>query len=154
VLSRSQLAEATTSPSFYERGGIPGIDTNARLLAAPIDTATGELIVVVGSSLGDRNDALDGLTALFLIGGPICGAARLARRLSRGGGGAAPGRGDAAAGGGDLGSRPEERLPIPPARDQLRRLGLTLNEMLARIDATLERERRFVDDASHELRTR
>jgi signal transduction histidine kinase len=50
-------------------------------------------------------------------------------------------------------NRPEERLPIPPAKDQLQRLGLTLNEMLARIDATLERERRFVDDASHELRT-
>jgi signal transduction histidine kinase len=50
-------------------------------------------------------------------------------------------------------SGPEERLPIPPARDQLQRLGLTLNEMLARIDATLERERRFLDDASHELRT-
>jgi signal transduction histidine kinase len=46
-----------------------------------------------------------------------------------------------------------ERLPVPPANDELRRLGQTLNEMLARIETTLERERRFVDDASHELRT-
>ncbi len=42
---------------------------------------------------------------------------------------------------------------MPAAKDELRRLGQTLNEMLDRIDATLARERRFVDDASHELRT-
>jgi signal transduction histidine kinase len=50
-------------------------------------------------------------------------------------------------------SRPEERLPLPEARDELRRLSETLNEMLGRLEAALERERRFVDDASHELRT-
>jgi len=152
VLSRSQLEEAK-SPTFFERGGVPGIDTTARLLAAPIDTNAGELIVVVGSSLGDRNDALDGLVALFLIGGPI--ALLLATLAGYLAAGAAlrpveTMRRRAAA---ISASRPEERLPIPPAKDQLQRLGLTLNEMLARIDATLERERRFVDDASHELRT-
>ena len=42
---------------------------------------------------------------------------------------------------------------MPPAEDELRRLGETLNEMLARLEEALERERRFVDDASHELRT-
>ncbi len=48
---------------------------------------------------------------------------------------------------------PERRLPLPAARDEVYRLGETLNEMLARLDAGLERERRFVADASHELRT-
>ena len=46
-----------------------------------------------------------------------------------------------------------ERLPVPAADDEVARLGETLNEMLARIEAGLERERRFVADASHELRT-
>ena len=35
----------------------------------------------------------------------------------------------------------------------MRRLGETLNEMLERLQRALERERRFVADASHELRT-
>jgi two-component system, OmpR family, sensor kinase len=45
------------------------------------------------------------------------------------------------------------RLPLPPASDEVRRLGETLNAMLARLDEGLERERRFVADAGHELRT-
>jgi signal transduction histidine kinase len=46
-----------------------------------------------------------------------------------------------------------ERLPLPQAHDEVHRLGETLNEMLARLEASLERERRFVADAGHELRT-
>ena len=45
------------------------------------------------------------------------------------------------------------RLPLPEPRDEVRRLGETLNEMLARLDKGLERERRFVADAGHELLT-
>jgi len=45
------------------------------------------------------------------------------------------------------------RLPVPAAQDEVRRLGETLNEMLARLDEGLLRERRFVADAGHELRT-
>jgi heavy metal sensor kinase len=153
VLNHSQLTRAAASPTFFERAGLPGIDATARLLAAPIETPSGELIVAVGSSLGDRNDALDGLAALFLIGGPaVLLLAALAGYLAT----AAALRPveEMRRRAAEISARePEERLPIPPARDQLRRLGLTLNEMLARIDATLERERRFVDDASHELRT-
>ena len=50
-------------------------------------------------------------------------------------------------------SEPERRLPLPAARDEIHRLGETLNEMLDRLEAALERERTFVADASHELRT-
>jgi two-component system, OmpR family, sensor kinase len=46
-----------------------------------------------------------------------------------------------------------QRLPVPPARDELQRLGETLNEMIARLEAAFARERTFVADASHELRT-
>ena len=48
---------------------------------------------------------------------------------------------------------PGARLPVPPSRDEIRELALTLNEMLTRLEAALEHERRFVADASHELRT-
>jgi len=46
-----------------------------------------------------------------------------------------------------------ERLPLPAADDELRRLAETLNAMLGRLDDGLERQRRFVAEASHELRT-
>jgi signal transduction histidine kinase len=46
-----------------------------------------------------------------------------------------------------------ERLPLPEAKDEIRRLGETLNEMLDRLRSSFERERRFVADAGHELRT-
>jgi signal transduction histidine kinase len=50
-------------------------------------------------------------------------------------------------------TRGGERLPLPDAHDEIRRLGETLNEMLDRMEASFERERQFVADASHELRT-
>jgi signal transduction histidine kinase len=48
---------------------------------------------------------------------------------------------------------PGERLPVPPTRDEIERLGVTLNDMLARLELGLARERAFVADAGHELRT-
>ena len=48
---------------------------------------------------------------------------------------------------------PGLRLPVPPARDELQALAVTLNDMLERLEASFERERRFLSDASHELRT-
>ncbi|MEV6947235.1 HAMP domain-containing sensor histidine kinase [Streptomyces sp. NPDC051172] len=46
------------------------------------------------------------------------------------------------------------RLDVPADHDdEITRLGHTLNHMLDRLDASAERQRRFVADASHELRT-
>ncbi len=50
-------------------------------------------------------------------------------------------------------TRDDEWLPLPAARDEVRRLAETLNEMLDRLRRSFARERRFVADASHELRT-
>jgi len=46
-----------------------------------------------------------------------------------------------------------ERVPIPTNYDEISALALTMNEMLARIEAGHEAQRRFVGDASHELRS-
>jgi signal transduction histidine kinase len=45
------------------------------------------------------------------------------------------------------------RLPLPPARDEVRRLAVTLNDMLARLESASARQRSFVSDAAHELRS-
>lgn len=47
----------------------------------------------------------------------------------------------------------DRRLPPVPGRDEIAELARTLDGMLARLGVAFERERAFVDDASHELRT-
>ena len=46
-----------------------------------------------------------------------------------------------------------EALPVPPANDEIRSLAITLNDMLARLTAAGNRQRSFVADAAHELRS-
>jgi len=46
-----------------------------------------------------------------------------------------------------------QRVPVPRAHDEVQRLALTLNDMIARLENAFARQRRFVADASHELRT-
>jgi signal transduction histidine kinase len=48
---------------------------------------------------------------------------------------------------------PHARLPLPVAEDEVHRLGVTLNDMLGRLERARDRERAFVSDASHELRS-
>jgi len=52
-------------------------------------------------------------------------------------------------GGADL----HRRVPDPPVEDEIGRLARTMNAMLARLEVATERQKRFVADASHELRS-
>ncbi|MBK0869387.1 HAMP domain-containing protein [Saccharopolyspora sp. HNM0986] len=45
------------------------------------------------------------------------------------------------------------RMPVPAGRDEVARLAGTLNETLDRLDHSVRRQRQFVADASHELRS-
>ncbi|MDG4859998.1 ATP-binding protein [Streptomyces sp. T-3] len=45
------------------------------------------------------------------------------------------------------------RVPEPATHDEVARLAKTTNETLAALEASVERQRRFVADASHELRS-
>ena len=153
VLSRAEVERALAGPALFEHDSAPGLEGEVRLLAAPVDTGGETVVVTVGSSLGDRDEALANLATLLAIGGPIAlllaslagyGATAAALRPVE-----AMRRRAATISAGE----PGERLPVPPASDELRRLGETLNETLGRLEAALERERRFVDDAAHELRT-
>jgi signal transduction histidine kinase len=50
-------------------------------------------------------------------------------------------------------TRQAGRLPVPDADDEVRRLALTLNDMLERLERSSARQRSFVADAAHELRS-
>jgi heavy metal sensor kinase len=153
VLAGSELRRAVSRPTFAERSDLPGFDGSARLLATAVEAQDKRVIVVVATSLDDRHEALASLRTLLLLGGP---AALLLAMLVGYGAVAASLRPveairrEAAE---ISAADPAQRLPVPIADDELRRLGETLNQMLARMEAALERERSFVDDASHELRT-
>jgi two-component system OmpR family sensor kinase len=153
ALDAADRRAASAGQIFVERSDLPDSDGPARLLAAPVQAEGRDLIVVVGATLDDRDDALNSLARVLLIGGPI--ALLLAALAGYAAATAALRPVDAmrrrAA---EISAdEPDERLPVPLADDELRRLGETLNAMLGRLEATLEHERRFVDDASHELRT-
>ncbi len=51
------------------------------------------------------------------------------------------------------GAARSDRLPVPDSRDEIHRLAVTLNGMLHRLDAARARQRAFVADAAHELRS-
>ena len=114
-----------------------GIDGTARVLGRPGPTAS----IVVGQSLDDRDETLSSLLAAFAIGGPI--AILLASLLGYALATAALRPVEAmrreAAG---ISLDEERLLPLPEARDEVRRLGETLNEMLERLRESYERERR------------
>ncbi|HEY2636623.1 MAG TPA: DUF5995 family protein, partial [Solirubrobacteraceae bacterium] len=153
LLSGRELRQATRGAIFVQHSHTPTLDVKVRLLGTPVTVQGRRLVVVVGTSLEPSEDALQRLGGLLLVGFPV---ALLLASLA--GYGAATGA-----------LRPVEamrrrareihadrqgqRLPVPEADDEVRRLGETLNEMLARIEAAFARERRFVADASHELRT-
>lgn len=153
VFSHRDLARAAQRATYFNRSDVAVFDGPARLLLQPFDARGRRMLIVVGASLDDRNIALDNLRTILLIGGAIAllfaslaGYGMVAASLRP----VEAMRRRAAA---ISAAEPNERLPVSGADDELARLGETLNQMLARLEATLEKERTFVDDASHELRT-
>lgn len=51
------------------------------------------------------------------------------------------------------GSQLHRRVPVVGANDEISRLALTMNSMLERVQQATDRQRQFVADASHELRS-
>lgn len=49
--------------------------------------------------------------------------------------------------------RLDRRVPVPASGDEIAALAVTMNGMLHRLDAAAQAQRRFVSDASHELRS-
>jgi signal transduction histidine kinase len=144
LLTSAEISRASREAVTIERP-VPNSDEAARILATPLDTQRGPRIVVVGASLEQRGDALENLFLALLLAslagyGLAAAALRPVESMRR--------EAEAVSA-----AEPGRRLPLPPARDEISRLGETLNVMLGRLESALARERRFVSDASHELRT-
>ncbi len=145
----------------------PGSTTTVRSRALPIGEGEpfvvvargvngpdGPLVVLVAESLELVGDSTGVVVRLLLIGYPVvvlgvAGASYwLAGRALR------PVEAIRAQvaqveGTSELGAR----VPVPAGDDEVTRLAVTMNAMLERLERASERQRRFVGDASHELRS-
>jgi heavy metal sensor kinase len=149
LLNADEVARAREGSLTLSRDGAVDEDDPARLFAVPVD----DYVLLVGQDVEDNEESLATLRLLLLVGLPIAlvlaslaGYAVAAAALR-------PVEAMRRKAAGISEDRPGERLPLPPADDEIHRLGETLNAMLARLETALERERGFVADASHELRT-
>jgi two-component system, OmpR family, sensor kinase len=132
-------------------------DTSLRLYVAPLPAAAGTAsggAVIVGGSTDDITDTLDRLhlfaALCALVAAALAGVVSflLVRRALRPletlsvGAAEIERTGDTS-----------RRLPDPRTPDEVGRLAGTLNRMLVALDRARILERRFLSDASHELRT-
>ena len=153
LLLPAELRSALRDSQFVDVPSVPGLDEPARLLATPVVLGRTRTVLVVGATRENRAEALRNLRTELLIAGPLAllVATGLGYLLAGAGLRAVETMRRRAA---EISAdRPGERLPLPGTRDELDRLGETLNEMLARLEAAIERERDFVAEAGHELRT-
>ncbi len=128
-------------------------DGTLRVIGAPAGTSADPLTVLVASPLAQVDDSTRVVRRGLLVGVPLLLAVvaalawvlvglvlRPVAQLRRG----AAEISETVAGG---------RLPVPAAQDELHRLATTLNDMLDRLEASTTRQRAFVADAAHELRS-
>jgi signal transduction histidine kinase len=124
-----------------------------RVVAAGVGTPYGSRTVLVGESLDLVDDGSDAIVAAMLLGMPlltvVVGAATfvfVGRTLR-------PVEAMRARAASITSRNLDARLPVPAADDEIAALAATMNTMLDRIESATATQRRFVADASHELRS-
>ncbi|MEQ1736297.1 MAG: HAMP domain-containing protein, partial [Rhodoglobus sp.] len=137
----------TGGGSRFQSVHVPG-EPDYRVMIRPI----GDVLIVVGTPLDDVQDSVNTLVRALVIATPAASlvlalfvwllVGRVLRPVERI-------RTQVAAIGGESLDR---RVPVPGSGDEIARLADTMNGMLDRIEGSAERQRRFVADASHELR--
>jgi signal transduction histidine kinase len=151
LLSGRALAAAARSGHAISLDGRPyGLPGLLRVVAVP---AHGGQIVIAAVSFAQVSGSIQMLWHAALIGTPVLimflagvnwlvigGALRPIAELRRG----------AQEISGAVGTR---RLPVPQTRDEVHSLAVTLNDMLSRLESAEERQRAFVSDTAHELRS-
>jgi two-component system, OmpR family, sensor kinase len=155
------IRSATLRPSEVRRVGmrpltldrhLPGVGHTVRLLALRTGGADPR-IVVAGQTLDDRDETLASIARSFVVGGPVAILLASLVGYALAAAGLAPMDAMRRRAAGVSVTDHEARLPLPRAQDEVRHLGETLNDMLDRLHRAFEHERRFVADASHEVRT-
>lgn len=132
---------------------VPAGDDGARLGASPLPVALGNGMILASYPLADLERLLArarGAAALAVIAALLLSllAGYLLARNSMAPVAEMSSRAEVI-GGANL----HERIPVHNARDELGALAMTFNGLLDRLSVVLDQQRRFMADASHELRT-
>jgi len=153
LLTADELRRALEGSIFTNRDSVPGLDEPSRILAAPIVQNEEMLVLVVGQTREERAETLRSLRNELLVAGPLALVLATLAGYLLAGLSLRPVDSMRRRAASISAETPGERLPVPSTGDEIERLGRTLNEMLERLEAALQREREFVADAGHELRT-
>lgn len=153
LLDGAEIRDALRGTILRDRPPVPGLDEPSRVLATRVVRDGHRLVLVVGATAEDRAEALESLRNELLVVFPI--AVALASLAGYGLAGLAlrPVESMRRRAATISAETPGDRLPVPATHDEVERLGETLNQMLERLQLAIERQRSFVADAGHELRT-
>ena len=161
VLDPAQLQEALGGQAVLVDGARFGSSGPLRVRAVPAGPPAAPVAVIVAVQVGDVLAARTALRTALLVVFPVVllvlavvawgVMGRTLRPVEQLRAGAE--RIGAGPGGSAARADPDARLPVPVAADEIRALALTLNGMLDRLSAARERQRAFVADAAHELRS-
>jgi signal transduction histidine kinase len=149
-------APAEGATRVVDVGTLPvaGADEGGFLVAATtIGTAEGPVTVHVASSLGDVDETVAATTRLGLLALPVLVVVLAGAVWVLVGRTLAPVDAIRAEAEAVTGSDLHRRVPEPGRLDEVGRLARTLNGMLDRLEGAVGRQRHFVADAAHELRT-
>ncbi|MEH1128581.1 sensor histidine kinase [Micromonospora sp. CPCC 206061] len=152
ILYRDELPKARAGKALLIPGERLGIEGPVRVVGEPAGEG-GTQTVLVARSMADLTRSVRLLRITLMVAFPLLLVAlaavawrvvgltlRPVEALRRGAeeitGGARPGQ-----------------LPVPDSQDEIHRLAVTLNGMLDRLEAARVRQRAFVADAAHELRS-
>lgn len=153
LLTPEEAAEGTRRTLTLDRSHAPGLNEPARLLATPLTRRGRSLVLVVGITRENGLEVLRRVRDQLLVAIPLLTLLAFAGAYAVAGAALRPVEAMRRRARELTGEDPTLRLPVPGRDDEISRLGRTLNELLARVEETLERERSFVAHASHELRT-
>jgi signal transduction histidine kinase len=130
-----------------------GPDWDLWVTAAGVETPSGPVTVLVGADREPVEDVIMTVATLLAIGGPIVIALVAFGTYRLVGAALQPVERIRARVSSMTHSKLAERIPVPAADDEVTRLAVTMNNMLDRLEASQSAQRRFISDASHELRS-
>lgn len=149
----STVRPSGVDPVIRTVGDLPGVDGDYRLLALRGSSPDGPVTVYVGTSLEPVRDTLVLVATGLLVAAPLLLALVATMTWVSVGRALQPVDAIRAQVADLSGKDLDRRVPVPPTDDEIGRLAVTMNDMLARLQAASDKQRRFVADASHELQS-
>jgi signal transduction histidine kinase len=130
-----------------------GDDYDLWVTVAGVRTPAGPVTVIVGADREPVEDVVQTVAVLLAVGGPVVLALVAVGTHRLVGAALQPVENIRARVSSMADGQLAERLPVPAADDEVTRLAVTMNDMLDQLAANQAAQRRFVSDASHELRS-